>query len=167
MKTAIVYFSKYGTTEKVAHLIGEQLNWDEVYYISLKTNKTPDIKAYDKIIIGTSIYAGNPAKAIKNFCNKNKHILESKKIGLYICCMEKQKGQEQLENAYPAYLQNIAIAKGIMGGEFLFDKMNFLERFAIKRIAKTDISISNINKEAIRLFSDRMMTRDGTDIRTI
>ena len=35
MKTAIIYYSKHGTTERVAHLIGEKLS-PELEYISLK-----------------------------------------------------------------------------------------------------------------------------------
>lgn len=155
MKTAIIYYSKHSTTEKVAHLIGDQIDSNEVDYISLKTNKAPDISTFDQIIIGTSIYAGNPAKEITSFCNNNRKLLEQKKIGLFICCMDKYKEQEQLKSAFPAFLHAIAIASGCMGGEFLFENMNFLERFAIKRIVKTNTSVSNLNDEAIRLFSGK------------
>ena len=156
MKTAIVYFSKHGTTEKVARLVGKNLKTDVVDYISLKTNKTPDIRTYEKIIIGTSVYAGNPPKEIKTFCKNNRLLLEQKKIGLFICCMDKHKEQEQLKNAYPAYLQNIAIDSKAMGGEFLFENMNFWERFVIKRISKVKSSVSNLDYEAIRIFSEKM-----------
>lgn len=35
MKTAIIYYSKYGTTERVTRLIGDKLT-NKVDYISLK-----------------------------------------------------------------------------------------------------------------------------------
>lgn len=40
MKTAIIYYSKYGTTEQVAHLLGEKLD-NGVDYISLRESPKP------------------------------------------------------------------------------------------------------------------------------
>ena len=156
MKTAIIYSSKYGTTEKVANLIGKQLDTDKVDYISLKENKLPDIQAYDKIILGTSIYAGSSSKQMKAFCNNNRELLEKKKIGLYICCMLKKQEEKQLSNAYPEYLSKIAIVKEALGGEALFDKMNVFEKFLSRKIMKVDSSVFALNNEAINSFTERM-----------
>ena len=84
MKTAIIYYSKHGTTERVAHLIGEKLS-PELEYISLKEFHNPDIQGYDRIILGTSIYAGHPGRLMSKFCNKNRAQLEQKIIALFIC----------------------------------------------------------------------------------
>lgn len=54
MKTAIIYYSKHGTTERVAHLIGDKLKL-ELEYISLKEFHNPDIQDYDRIILGTQV----------------------------------------------------------------------------------------------------------------
>lgn len=154
-KTVIIYASKHGTTAKVAYLIAEKLK-NNFVLISLERDKNPDIRDYDKVILGASIYAGNPSKRMVNFCNNNREILEQKTIGLFICCMDKNKGQEQLSNAYPEFLQNIAIAKEIMGGEFLFEKMNFIEGFLIGRISKIKSNVSDINMKNIEIFSEKM-----------
>lgn len=61
MKTAIIYYSKKGTTQKVAKIISEKLNSEEDL-INLKQNTPLDISSYDRIIIGTPIYAGNSSK---------------------------------------------------------------------------------------------------------
>ena len=50
MKTAIIYYSKYGTTERVTRLIGDKLT-NKVDYISLKECPRPDIRTYDRIIL--------------------------------------------------------------------------------------------------------------------
>jgi menaquinone-dependent protoporphyrinogen oxidase len=42
-----------------------------------------------------------------------------------------------------------AVSKCFVGGEFQFEKMNFFERAIIKRIAKTDKSVSQIDEDAI------------------
>ena len=141
MKTAIIYYSKHGTTERVAYLIGESLN-HKVDYISLRERAKPDIRTYDRIILGTSIYAGTPSRIVTEFCKRNRLLLEQKVIGLFICCMKK-----------------LAIPKAILGGEFLFDKMNCIERFITRKIAKIESSVSCLRYNAIREFATQ--TKDS------
>ena len=50
MKTAIIYYSKHGTTERVAHLIGEKLS-PEPEYISLKEFHNPDIQVMIELFL--------------------------------------------------------------------------------------------------------------------
>lgn len=155
MKTAIIYYSKHGTTERVAHLIGEKLD-NKVDYISLKKNPKPDIRTYNRIILGTSIYAGTPSRKVTQFCNKNQPLLEQKVIGLFICCMNKEQETEELNKAFPEYLQRLSIPKAILGGEFQFDKMNFIERFITRKITKIESSVSSLRYDAIRDFADKV-----------
>lgn len=155
MKIAIIYYSKHGTTERVAYLIGEKLD-NEVNYISLKDCPKPDIGTYDRIILGTSIYAGTPSRKVIQFCHKNQPLLEQKVIGLFICCMNKEQEAEEMDKAFPEYLQSLAIPKAILGGEFQFDKMNFIERFLTKKIAKVNSSVSRLRYDAIRKFADKV-----------
>ena len=156
MRTAIIYYSKYGTTEQVAHLIGEKLN-SEISYISLKKCSNPDICTYDQIILGTSIYAGSPSRKITQLCNKNQPLLEQKVIGLFICCMNKDKESEEMDNTFPEYLQRLAIPKAILGGEFLFDKMNLIERFITRKVTKIESSVSSLRYDAIREFAIQLL----------
>ena len=79
-----------------------------------------------------------------------------KETGLFICCMDKNREKEEFENAFPKELREHAKACGILGGEFLFENMNFLEKAIIKKIAKTDQSIYQLNHAAIEKFADEM-----------
>lgn len=155
MKTAIIYYSKHGTTEKAAHLIGEKLS-SELVYISLNEYHNPIIQDYDRIILGTSIYAGHPGKLMCKFCNKNRVILERKVIALFICGMNDIQEVEQLKNAFPEYLHSKAVAEAILGGEFLFDKMNFIERLITRKITKVSCSVSSLRYDTIALFSEKL-----------
>lgn len=157
MKTAIIYYSKHGTTEKVAQLIVKHLG-SKTEFISLKEHNNPDIQTYDKIILGTSIYAGAPGKLMSQFCKKNRLLLEQKVIGLFICCMNQKQETEEISNSFPEYLHKESVAEAVLGGEFLFDKMNFIERFITKKVAKTDSSVSNLRYNEIKEFADKMKT---------
>lgn len=155
MKTAVIYYSKHGTTGKVASLIGESLSSD-TELVSLKEYFNPDIQAYDRIILGTPIYAGHSGRLMRDFCNKNRAFLEQKVIGLFICCMNREHEEEEMKNAYPEYLHQTAIAKAVLGGEFLFNKMNFIECFFTKRIAKIKSSVSDLRYDTIQEFAKKM-----------
>lgn len=65
---------------------------------------------------------------------------------------EEEKQREELERAYPKELIDKAKSKQFLGGEFLFENMNFFERMIIKKIAKTDKSISALNHQNIDRF---------------
>ncbi|MDR0713253.1 MAG: flavodoxin domain-containing protein [Bacteroidales bacterium] len=154
MKTAIIYTSKHGTTEKVAQMIAERLTGNQVSIIDLKKEKCPDVNSFEGIILGTSIYASAPSKTMQCFCKENIEALKQKRLALFVCGMEPDsaKQQQELAKAYPQELYEYAVSKCFAGGEFQFEKMNFFERAIIKRIAKTDKSVSQIKKDAIDKF---------------
>ena len=108
MKTAIIYYSKYGTTERVTRLIGDKLT-NKVDYISLKECPRPDIRTYDRIILGTAIYAGSPNRKITQFCHNNQLLLEQKVIGLFICCMNEEQEAEEMNKAFPVSYTHLTL----------------------------------------------------------
>ncbi|MGB9893728.1 MAG: flavodoxin domain-containing protein, partial [Candidatus Saccharicenans sp.] len=114
----------------------------------------PPLENFDLIIIGGSIHAGKIQKEIKRFCRKNMSLLLKKEIALFICCMyDGQKAEQQFNQAFPEKLRQTARAKGIFGGELLFEKMNFLEKTVIKKFIGVKESVSRFNPEEIRNFA--------------
>jgi menaquinone-dependent protoporphyrinogen oxidase len=159
MKIAIIYASKHGTTEKVAGSIADKLmGTNEVELFSLNKNANPDISGFDMVILGSSIYAGQASGKMKSFCKANESVLLQKKTGLFVCGMhpDKEQQEKELNEAYPDILLKKAKATGFLGGEFLFEKMNFFERMIIKKIAKTESSVSQINWDAINDFCKKI-----------
>jgi menaquinone-dependent protoporphyrinogen oxidase len=146
--------SKHGCTRQAAQLLKDRMSSGDIELIDLKKNK-PSLDDYDCVVIGGSIHAGSVQKRIHDFCIQNLEILKQKKVGLYLCCMKEGKeAKEQFENAFPEELRNHSSANGLFGGEFNFKKMNFIERFLVKKIAKVDKSVSNLNKDSILKFAD-------------
>ncbi|MBU1011901.1 MAG: flavodoxin domain-containing protein [Bacteroidetes bacterium] len=151
MMIAIIYISKHGTTETVALKLHKLLNSEEVHHIDLRANKNPDISQYNKIILGGSIHAGMIQRRMKSFCESNLESLLKKEIALFLCCMEEgEKAIEQFNNAFPEILRMHSIKNEIIGGEFLFDKMNFLEKAIVKKIAGIKENISKIDEQKIK-----------------
>lgn len=112
----------------------------------------PKVDQYDQIIIGGSIHFGKIQKHIKRFCERNESILIQKDLGLFICCMLTEKKDEQFENAFSDVLKQKSIARGCFGGEFLLEKMNFLEKLIVKKVANATVSSSHINFDEIDHF---------------
>ncbi len=158
MKTLIVYGTKHGSVEKCSKLLKDKLS-GEVITINIRNENVPDLSEFGNVIIGGSIYAGQIQKEIKSFCIKNVGQLKSKRIGLFICGLSGDKFEVQLNNAFPKELISVAIAKEFFGGEVVYGKMNFFEKFIMKKITKTDKDFSNLLEENIDELAKSMENR--------
>lgn len=152
MKTLIIYGSKHGCTEKCSMILKDKLQ-GEVIAINIRNQDVPNIEFFHNIIIGGSIYIGKIQKEIRNFCFENINTLKNKKIGFFICCMNEDSAEIQLNSSFPEELLPHASAIGHFGGEFIFKNFNVLERFIVKKVAKTNKDISTISEENISKFA--------------
>jgi menaquinone-dependent protoporphyrinogen oxidase len=156
MNTLIVYASKHGCAEKCAKLVSKELN-GKVDIINLKNAGDIDISKYEKVIIGGSIYIGKIQKEVTEFCSRNLDRLKEKGVGLFICGM--QEGDiinTELNQNFTSDLIEIAKAKEYLGGEFILDKMNFMEKIIVKKVSKVTSNKSNILQDNIHKFAQAM-----------
>jgi menaquinone-dependent protoporphyrinogen oxidase len=158
MKTAIIYTTKYGSVEKVARKLAELIDPKHTDLILLERDISINLQNYDCIILGGSIHAGRIQKKMKAFCESNMVILLEKKVGLFICCMFESKAEEQLQKAYPEVLNLHAISREYMGGEFNFERMNFVEKMLVRKISGVSENISQIDDLAIGRLANKMIT---------
>lgn len=156
MKTAIIYATSHGCTEKAVQELSQKLS-GEVITCNLLQNPRPSFEDADRVIIGGSIHAGQIQKKVRDFCTANLETLSYKEIGLFICCMyEPEVAREQIKNAFPEELHQMAKTEAIFGGEFNLDKMNFVEKMLVKKIAKVRESVSKLDHNSIDRFANRM-----------
>jgi menaquinone-dependent protoporphyrinogen oxidase len=156
MAAIIVYKSQHGCTEMCANELAKNLK-DDATLVNLKKMPDADITEYETVLIGGSIHVGRIQKAVKLFCEKNFDTLLTKRIGLFICCMEEgEKAREEFDSAFPEQLREHAKATGIFGGAFNFDRMNFIEKTIVKKVANIDKSVSKVNEDAIGEFIGKM-----------
>ncbi len=156
MGTLIVYSTKYGCTEDCAKKLSEKLN-DGAVLCNLKKDKAPELSKYDKVVIGGSMYVGSIQKEVSEFCKNNLESLKNKKLGLYICAMQKDDVIEsELKSAFPEELGARAASKECFGGEFIFSKMNFLDKLIVKKVSKIDKDTSTISVDKIDKFAAAM-----------
>lgn len=154
MKAIIIYESLHGSTEKCAKYLKELIPGD-LKSQRLQNNEDIDLDEFDTVIIGGSIHMGVIQTRIENFISSNHDKLLTKKLGLYLCCMEKgETAKMQFENAYPPILRKKAVAKGLFGGELNLRKMSFFEKKFTRKATGIKSSVSRINEEEIRKFAE-------------
>jgi menaquinone-dependent protoporphyrinogen oxidase len=156
MKTIIIFATTHGTTEKVASDIARGLGAGRSTLCNLKTTPQPDLSEFEQVIIGGSVHAGNVQSRVKAFCHSNMPALLKKRLGLFLCGMNLPAGHEQLVRAFPELLRTHAIISEFLGGEFLFEKMNFLQRMIVRRVAGVKATCSNIDQHKVNGFIQSM-----------
>ena len=155
MKILIIYASKHGSTEKAVNSLKEKIR-HETIVVNLKKESAPDTGSFDAVIIGGSIHAGQLQSKVKKYCTNNIEKLLKTDLGLFICHMEEgEKATKELADVYPEELLNHTKATGLFGGEFIFEKMNFLEKMIVKKVSGLKESVSKINYETIQQFANR------------
>ncbi len=154
MSTLVIYMSKHGCAGKAARIIRENLHDDDVTLVDLKTKPAIDLSRYDTIIIGGPVYLGSLQKGLRNFCDKNLPALLTKRIGLFICCMNQGDAAcAHYESVFDASLRFRAVAAGIFGGELDFEHLSLIEKSVLGQVVNITASVSRFDEAAVREFA--------------
>jgi menaquinone-dependent protoporphyrinogen oxidase len=151
MSTLILYMSHHGTTHNVVEYLKNKLGHG-THSFNLEKHGVPELSAYDTVIVGGSIHIGQIQPGVKRFCELHKDELLTKRLGLFICFMNKELGLEEFRNAFSRELRDHAHAHGLFGGELLVDKMSFMEKFIVRMVRKQNQSQSQLDYPAIEKF---------------
>ena len=152
MAYLIIYMSRHGTTAKVAAEIKEKLGAEKITLVDLEKDQVPSLDEFHSIIIGGSVHAGTIQQELMTFCIRNKTELLKKRLGLFMCFMNNDLGELEFDDSFPIDLRRHAVAKGLVGGEFLIEKMTELERDSVKKVKGIEDSVYRIDKKAVGKF---------------
>ncbi|MEI6347212.1 MAG: flavodoxin domain-containing protein [Bacteroidota bacterium] len=149
MKTAIIFATTHGTTKKVAQMIAVKLGSDSCTLINIKETPKIDLSNYNQLVIGASIHAGNIQSSMREFIKQNTVSILEKRVGLFLCYMNEPELGNQIERAFPEVIRKQALSVQGVGGEFLFEKMNFFQRFIVHKISGIKETTSNIKEKTV------------------
>jgi menaquinone-dependent protoporphyrinogen oxidase len=152
--TLVAYATKYGCAEKCARMLQDRL--EGAVLVDLGKDRSVKLEDYDCIVIGGSIYAGRIHPKVASFCDRNLDVLLEKKLGLFICCAQLAKIEEQKSAAFDGRLLEHAVAAEHLGYEYNLEKMDFLARTIIRLVAKTKKSESHIAAANIDRLADAL-----------
>ena len=157
MNYLIIYMSRHGTTAKVATELKDKLGHENTVLVNFEKDPVPPLDEFQTVIIGGSVHAGTIQQELTTFCVRNKNQLLKKRLGLFMCYMNNDLREMEFDDSFPIDLRKHAIAKGLVGGEFLFEKMTEAERTAVRNVKGIDDSIYRIDKHAIEKFAENIM----------
>ena len=154
MKGIIIYSTKYGSVEKAAKILKSFLSENTVL-VNIKSKKDIDIKDFDTVILGGSVYMGKIQKELSNYINRNLSKLLKKRVGLFVCAGEEdpEKQNKQLERVFPKELLNQAIIKDTFGYEVNLEKANIFHKYIFRVMSGIKQSISKIDNDKIENFA--------------
>ena len=145
-----MYESRYGTAKKAAGYIASKLGSAAEMMTSGKAAKK-DPGDFDNIIIGGSIMMGKIQKKISDYIDANMDTLLKKRIALFLAAAntEKEGLEKEINDAFPKRLRDVSLYTAHAGYAYVFEKMNFIFKAIIKKMANTDKSVENINYEEL------------------
>lgn len=157
MNTVIIYSGKYGCTEACAKYIKAGLSGSAALInIDSAGAKSIQLKNYDTVIIGSSVYIGSISKRMRAFCKENIDQLAKKRVGIFLCCAFTEQFTEYLsKNFPPAVLKNAAPVK-CFGAEARMDKMKAIDKMIMKAVTKGSDGFSNLSYENMDGFISEM-----------
>lgn len=161
MKAAVIYASTHGTSAKVSEMIALGLGEENTVVFNLKENPNIDVSQFDVIVLGGSVHAGMMQKKVKEFADKHSSDILKKTFALFMVYMNDKDYEIQMEKAFLSQLRENAVAVRGVGGEFLMDKMNFFQRFIVRKISGHAESVSRIKTDEIALLISELKNKLG------
>jgi menaquinone-dependent protoporphyrinogen oxidase len=139
MKTLVVYSSKNGYSRECAQKIATQMG-DGSEAVDIKSEaKRKNIADYKSVVIGGGVHVGHIKGALRTYCTKNKDILLTKDLGLFLCGTETNpEGQKKyFETGFPAEIVKKARVTGWFGGRIITAEHDVITRAILKKILGT------------------------------
>lgn len=153
MRLLLAYATKYGTVERIAERVRENLSVPCDLF-DLKSTPSPPIEQYDVVLTGGSIYAGRIRPQVTRFCERHQNDLLARRVGLFISCLfDQERGEQQLQDNFPGWLLAHAFGRYNVGGAVHFSRLRLVDRLIMQKVGKVSSDLNQVNDEVI----DRMV----------
>lgn len=154
MKGLIIYKTKYGSTEKYAKWLGEELGFDV-----LPVKKVKGVAGYDTVILGSNVRMGKAG--ITGWINRNWSKLQDKKLA-YFTSSGALPADPLLQKYFEAgFSENVRQRMPYfpLNGRLIFSELNWLDghlmKMAIKMTMKSDpVEAAKLAEEYDRVNRD-------------
>ena len=154
MKALVAYGTRYGTTAACARELAGRLH-AETACVDLGQASPPDVRGFDVVLIGGSIYGGKIQREVSWFCERNREALRERPVGLYLCCLyQGARAEAQLRDAFPQWLAAHAFAGRILGGELHYERLRLFDRLLVRSLPHPAGDVSQLHTREIDALAD-------------
>jgi menaquinone-dependent protoporphyrinogen oxidase len=141
-KILILFSTTDGHTVKICRRLQERIEQDghQATLVSVADAPGPDLDAFDKIVIGASIRYGKHGKAVVEFINANRQLLERKPNAFFsvnIVARKPEKSEPETNPYLQKFLRQIAWRPGrlaVFAGKLDYPRYGAFDRFMIRLI---------------------------------
>ena len=161
-KVLVVYASKYGATREIAQRISEWLTEAGLDTRFEPAGSVREIEPFDAVVLGSALYMFQWRREARHFLNRFKKDLASKSVWLFgsgptepgdpIELLEgkimNSRMQTLVDSIHPVDVT-------VFGGVMNLDKLNFFERWVIKKMKAPTGDFRNW--ESIRSWTDTIV----------
>lgn len=164
MKTAIVYATKYGSTEKAAEKIAAKLSDCTLFDIHALPESFDE---YDCVILGSYVHMGVLQRDIRAFALGQIRMLLQKKLAIFVCCAFPENAQTYFNNNIPPQLLKHAVACAALGGELDRSRLKGMDRLVARMVLKADhakgvLHTFSLHDDKIGAFVDKLTDGEAT-----
>ena len=114
MRSIILYTSKTGAAQECASILTTEIGDCAICDLA---EITPDLDKYDLVVIGSGVRASRFYKPVRTFIEKNKDLLQTKKLAFFICNAAPVTLREIISKNIPQELQEHAVCIKSLGGK--------------------------------------------------
>lgn len=141
-KILILFSTTDGHTVKICRRLQERIEQDghQATLVSVADAPGLDLDAFDKIVIGASIRYGKHGKAVVDFINANRQLLERKPNAFFsvnIVARKPEKSDPETNPYLQKFLRQIAWRPGrlaVFAGKLDYPRYGAFDRFMIRLI---------------------------------
>lgn len=158
MGTAIIYHTRYGTTQHIAKELAAGFG-DDTEIRSCSKADAALITKNTRIIIGGPIYGGKISAKLIRICEHYKSILLRQTVGLFISCMyQDERAHNQLIDTFPGWLVAHACYSDWLGGRVILDDLGLVDRITAVRFAGLKKNMDRMQPDRIRTYIEKFPT---------
>lgn len=170
-KIALIYGTRYGTTEDTAQWIAKGMDTDNVDVLNIENiNFDETVQKYDKFIIGSGIWIDGAHKLLMNLLSEHTTVMESKLIASFIVCGttgEDESGKGRIEGYFKRFHKPLSVKPKMQkhfGGRMIIEKLNekdrkLLDNFYKNVLKKEFISWDRTKPEMAEEFGVELLTK--------
>ncbi|MDW5562223.1 MAG: flavodoxin domain-containing protein [Methanomassiliicoccus sp.] len=137
MRALVAFGTKYGSTARIAEVIGEELRAKgyRVDIRDLRDGVGEGVKGYDLAVVGSSVFIGKWTRESQEFIDSVSADLANRRVALFVSCSD-VLFPDKVEAGRKMYLEGVAakvpglspVAMGMFGGVIDFARYSTLTK---------------------------------------
>jgi len=152
MSILIVYESKGGYTKECAHTLEKYLAGSG-RAVEVQAAGKENLAGYDRVVIGSAVYAGRVPARIRRFVKKNMEDLLHRPLSLFVCGTAEEFKDTYYEKNYPEQILNHADRREWFGGHIILEDHHGLKKMILSSILKGEKELHRERLENIEPFA--------------